>query len=203
MEAAPPPSRDDSIMYLITCFRKRIKNNILVTRVLDLMPSLSHEVKDGIRAALRDKGNVEAAELLLRALEDVPHRPPGLCQEFQEALVQGGFAVASYVDPSLSELPSPSLEAASDVGAFLVQLFFPHLVKKLAAVQVADVCLQKNLFDDEDVERVGGAVRLERPSPAPRGRDNEGILAQVEFLRFAHTSLFQACTHNQNTTKIK
>ncbi|XP_061464617.1 interferon-induced helicase C domain-containing protein 1 isoform X2 [Rhineura floridana] len=155
MEApATWPSRDETILYLICCFRSRIRSNIQVIPVLDFMPSLSYEEKDAIRATANGKGDVEAAELLLRALENHPCRPPGLCQEFCEALARSGFEAASYVDPSMCQLPSPSLEAVNDTGKFLVDLFFPHLVEKLRAMQLAEKCLQNNLFVAEDVERI-------------------------------------------------
>nr|XP_028603025.1 interferon-induced helicase C domain-containing protein 1 [Podarcis muralis] len=149
MEAAAP-SREEAILYLICCFRGRIKSNMRVAPVLDQMPSLPHEEKDVIRAAAERRGDVEAAEQLLRALEK-DRRPPGLCQEFYEALSRGGFSAADYVDPNMSELPSPSLEAMDDTGKFLVNLFSWTLVEKLRATQVADKC---QLFTFEDVERI-------------------------------------------------
>ncbi|XP_053141257.1 interferon-induced helicase C domain-containing protein 1 [Hemicordylus capensis] len=154
MAAAASPSHDESILYLISCFRGRIKNHIRVLPVLDMMPCLCNEVRDRIKAAQKATGDVDAAELLLRALEDAPRRPPGLCQEFHDALVHGGFGVACYVDPSLDALPSPSLEAVGDTGSFLVQLFSPALVETLRADQVAECCLQKELLNGEDVQRI-------------------------------------------------
>ncbi|XP_062972546.1 interferon-induced helicase C domain-containing protein 1 isoform X2 [Elgaria multicarinata webbii] len=154
MEAAvaASPSHDESIDYLIACFRSRIKNNIQVNQVLDFMPTLSYEDKDLLRTAAQNKGNVEGAELLLRILEK--SRAPGLRQEFCQALTQGGFEAASYLDPSLRALPSPSLEAVNDLGKCLVDVFFGHLVEKLRATQVALSCGQKGLFQDEDVEQI-------------------------------------------------
>ncbi|XP_034988499.2 interferon-induced helicase C domain-containing protein 1 [Zootoca vivipara] len=152
MEAAAP-SHDECILYLIFCFRRRIKSNMRVAPVLDLMPSLPHEEKDAIRAVADHHGDVEAAERLLRALEK-DRRPAGLCQEFYEALSRGGFSAADYVDPSMSELPSPSLEAMDDTGKLLVNLFSSTLVEKLRATQVAELCLREQLFTDEDVERI-------------------------------------------------
>ncbi|XP_020668240.3 interferon-induced helicase C domain-containing protein 1 isoform X3 [Pogona vitticeps] len=155
METATSPSSDETILYLIHCFRRRIKETIQVTQVLDWMPSLSREEKDRIRAAAGARGNVEAAEVLLRALENAAAaRPPGLCQEFCQALARGGFEASGYVDPTLSQLPSPSLEAESDVAKLVVDVFFGELVQRLRAPTVAAACLQNQLFDDEDVERV-------------------------------------------------
>ncbi|XP_044273998.1 interferon-induced helicase C domain-containing protein 1 [Varanus komodoensis] len=152
--AAASPSHDESILYLISCFRSRIKNSIQVNRVMDFMPSLSHEHKDRLRAAQRNQGDVEAAELLLQLLENGAARSPGMCQEFCQALAQGGFLAADYVDPSLRGLPSPAAEAVNDLGRYLVDVFFGHLVQALRALQVAMKCLQMNLLDDQDLQQI-------------------------------------------------
>ncbi|XP_048341289.1 interferon-induced helicase C domain-containing protein 1 [Sphaerodactylus townsendi] len=152
MEAAAP-SRDECILYLVWCFRTKISRGLQVTRVLDLMPSLSAEGKEGVRAVLRNDGEIAAAEVLLRALEDEAPRRQGLCQEFCDAVRGGGFQAAAYLEPSLNELPSPSLEADLEAGAFLLEALMGSLVEKLRAVQVADH-FTNNFFQPEDVERV-------------------------------------------------
>uniref|UniRef100_A0A8D2L252 RNA helicase n=1 Tax=Varanus komodoensis TaxID=61221 RepID=A0A8D2L252_VARKO len=166
--AAASPSHDESILYLISCFRSRIKNSIQVNRVMDFMPSLSHEHKDRLRAAQRNQGDVEAAELLLQLLENGAARSPGMCQEFCQALAQGGFLAADYVDPSLRGLPSPAAEAVNDLGRYLVDVFFGHLVQALRALQVAMKCLQMNLLDDQDLQQVGAVfAQIQNSWPAP------------------------------------
>ncbi|XP_058047645.1 interferon-induced helicase C domain-containing protein 1 [Ahaetulla prasina] len=166
--AAASPSRDECILYLISCFRTRIKSSVQVNRVLDLMPSLSLDQKLQLRAVAGEKGDVEAAEKLLTVVEREAADSPGLCQEFCEALVQGGYAAANYLDPSLNELPSPSLEAAGDLGKALVNLFFDRLTDTLQATQVALKCLKKGLLDLEDVERVVVEKAKEGNKPAVR-----------------------------------
>ncbi|XP_070813069.1 interferon-induced helicase C domain-containing protein 1 isoform X2 [Pituophis catenifer annectens] len=154
MEAAASPSRDEYILYLISCFRTRIKTSVQVNRVLDLMPSLSLDQKRQLRAVAGEKGDMEAAEKLLSVVEKAAGDSPGLCQEFCQALVQGGYDAANYLDPSLNELPSPSLEAAGDLGKALVNLFFDRLTDTLQATQVALKCFENGLLDVEDMERV-------------------------------------------------
>ncbi|XP_013909557.1 PREDICTED: interferon-induced helicase C domain-containing protein 1-like [Thamnophis sirtalis] len=153
MEAAASPSRDECVLYLISCFRNRIKASVQVNRVLDMMPSLSLDQKLQLRAVAKEKGNVEAAEKLLSVVEKEAADSPGLCQQFCEALVRGGYGAANYLDPSLSELPSPSLEAIGDLGKALVNLFFDRLTDTLQATQVAVQCLGRGLLDLEDMER--------------------------------------------------
>lgn len=153
---AAAPSRDEAILYLVSCFRPRITRGLRVERVLDGMPSLSRQVKERLRTVRRNEGEAAAAEALLQALMDEPRRPPGLCQEFCEALRRGGFrAAAAYVDPSLDELPTPSLEAVDEAGALLLEIFMGRLVQELRAVQVAQKCLDTQLFKGEDLMRVG------------------------------------------------
>uniref|UniRef100_A0A8C5SKR7 Caspase recruitment domain-containing protein n=1 Tax=Laticauda laticaudata TaxID=8630 RepID=A0A8C5SKR7_LATLA len=142
------------ILYLISCFRTRIKSSVPVHQVLDLMPSLGLDLKRHLRAVAGEKGDVEAAEKLLSLVEKEAPDSPGLCQEFCQALVKGGYAAAGYLDPNLNELPSPSLEAAGDLGKALVNLFFDRLTDTLQATQVAFRCLGKGLLNPEDVERV-------------------------------------------------
>ncbi|KAG8124999.1 hypothetical protein E2320_020291, partial [Naja naja] len=154
MEAATSPSRDECILYLISCFRARIKSSVQVNRVLDLMPSLSLDQKRQLRAVAGEKGDVEAAEKLLSVVEKEAPGTPGLCQEFSEALLKGGYAAADYLDPSLNDLPSPSSEATGDLGTALVNLFFDRLTDTLQATQVAFKCLGKGLLAVEDVERI-------------------------------------------------
>uniref|UniRef100_A0A8C6X6I8 Caspase recruitment domain-containing protein n=1 Tax=Naja naja TaxID=35670 RepID=A0A8C6X6I8_NAJNA len=152
--SATSPSRDECILYLISCFRARIKSSVQVNRVLDLMPSLSLDQKRQLRAVAGEKGDVEAAEKLLSVVEKEAPGTPGLCQEFSEALLKGGYAAADYLDPSLNDLPSPSSEATGDLGTALVNLFFDRLTDTLQATQVAFKCLGKGLLAVEDVERV-------------------------------------------------
>ncbi|KAM6467514.1 interferon-induced helicase C domain-containing protein 1 [Liasis olivaceus] len=154
MEAAASSSRDESILYLISCFRPRIKTSVQVSRVLDLMPSLRPEQKVRLRAVAREKGDVEAAEQLLSVVEKEAPRSAGLCQEFCDALVLGGYDAANYLDPSLGDLPSPAQEAVEDLGRALVNVLFYHLTDQILATQVAFKCLEKRLLDDEDVERI-------------------------------------------------
>ncbi|XP_054828583.1 interferon-induced helicase C domain-containing protein 1 [Eublepharis macularius] len=152
MEAAP--SRDEIVLYLVSQFRQKIRRSLQVTLVLDGMPSLSRDVKERVRAVHRNQGDLAAADELLRALEGQARPPPGLWQEFYEALKEGGFQAAAYVNPSLEELPSPSLEALNETGACLVENFMGSLVEGLRAVQVAEKCVEKGLFKGEDLERV-------------------------------------------------
>ncbi|XP_015281719.1 PREDICTED: interferon-induced helicase C domain-containing protein 1 [Gekko japonicus] len=151
---ATAPSRDETILYLVSCFRPKIRRGLQVVQVLDYMPCLSREVKEHVRTVCDNQGNIAAADELLRALEDAPRRPPGLCLEFYDALRRGGFRAAAYLNPSLDELPTPSLEEVHETGTQLLEIFMGSLVENLRAVQVAEKCVAQRLFNGEDFERV-------------------------------------------------
>ncbi|KFV08725.1 Interferon-induced helicase C domain-containing protein 1 [Pterocles gutturalis] len=147
-------SRDECFLYLISCFRPRLKQFIRVQPVLDQLPSLSAEDKEKVRTAALQRGDVEGAEELLRAVERGP-RGCGWFHEFLQALEHGGCSLAAcYLNPSLSQLPSPAEEADHDLCVHLVQLLHSTLVDKMQAMQVAEKCLQMDIFQEEDLDRI-------------------------------------------------
>uniref|UniRef100_A0A663EWH1 RNA helicase n=1 Tax=Aquila chrysaetos chrysaetos TaxID=223781 RepID=A0A663EWH1_AQUCH len=144
----------ERFLYMISCFRPRLKQVIRVQPVLDRLPSLSAEEREKVRAAALQRGEVEGAEELLRAVERGP-RGCGWFHEFLQALEHGGCSLAAcYVNPSLSQLPSPAEEADHDLCVHLVQLLHSTLVDKMQTVQVAEKCLQMGIFQDEDLDRI-------------------------------------------------
>ncbi|XP_071667077.1 interferon-induced helicase C domain-containing protein 1 isoform X2 [Patagioenas fasciata] len=147
-------SRDERFLYMISCFRPRLKQFIRVEPVLDRLPSLSAEDREKVRAAARQRGEVEGAEELLRAVERGP-RGCGWFHEFLQALEHSGCSLAAcYVNPSLSQLPSPAEEADHDLCVHLVQLLHSTLVDRMQTVQVAEKCLQMGIFQEEDLDRI-------------------------------------------------
>ncbi|NXF10605.1 IFIH1 protein, partial [Smithornis capensis] len=147
-------ARDERFLYMISCFRPRLKQFIQVQPVLDRLPSLSAEEKEKVRAAALQRGEAAGAEELLRAVERGP-RGCGWFHEFLQALEHGGCSLAAcYANPSLSQLPSPAEEADHDLCVHLVQLLHSTLVERMQALQVAEKCLQMGIFQDEDVDRI-------------------------------------------------
>ncbi|KFQ41001.1 Interferon-induced helicase C domain-containing protein 1, partial [Nestor notabilis] len=61
---------------------------------------------------------------------------------------------ACYVNPSLSQLPSPAEEADHDLCVQLVQLLHSTLVDSMRTVQVAEKCLEMGIFQDEDLDGI-------------------------------------------------
>ncbi|NXC65472.1 IFIH1 protein, partial [Anhinga anhinga] len=147
-------SRDERFLYMISCFRPRLKRFIRVQPVLDWLPSLSAAEKEAVRAVSLQQGDVAAAEELLRAVERGP-RGCGWFHEFLQALEHGGCSLAAcYVNPSLGQLPSPAEEADHDLCVHLVQLLHSTLVDRMQTMQVAEKCLQMGIFQEEDVDRI-------------------------------------------------
>ncbi|NXR58993.1 IFIH1 protein, partial [Rhadina sibilatrix] len=147
-------SRDELFLYMISCFRPRLKQFIQVQPVLDRLPSLSAEDRERVRAAALQRGAAAGAEELLRAVERGP-RGCGWIREFLQALEHGGCSLAAcYANPSLSQLPSPAQEAEHDLCVHLVQLLHGTLVDRMRAVPVAEKCLEMQIFQDEDVDRI-------------------------------------------------
>ncbi|NXM33802.1 IFIH1 protein, partial [Oxyruncus cristatus] len=146
--------RDERFLYMISCFRSRLKQFIQVQPVLDQLPSLSAEEREKVRAAALQRGEVAGAELLLRAVERGP-RGCGWFHEFLQALERGGCSLAAcYANPSLSQLPSPAEEADHDLCVHLVQLLHSSLVDRMQPVQVAEKCLEMGIFKEEDLDRI-------------------------------------------------
>nr|XP_021384235.1 interferon-induced helicase C domain-containing protein 1 [Lonchura striata domestica] len=147
-------TRDERFLYMISCFRPRLRQIIQAQPVLDQLPALSAEDRDRVRAAALQRGAAAGAEELLRAVERGP-RGRGWIREFLLALERGGCGLAAcYANPSLSQLPSPAEEAEHDLCVHLVQLLHGTLVDRMRAVQVAEKCLQMGIFQDEDVDRI-------------------------------------------------
>lgn len=146
---------DKNFCYLISCFRARVKRYIQVEPVLDYLTFLSPEVKEHIQRTAATSGDIQAADLLLNTLERGSW-PLGWARVFVEALRQAGNPLAArYVNPELTDLPSPSSENAHDECLQLLNLLQPTLVDKLLVADVLDKCVAENLLTIEDRNRVG------------------------------------------------
>ncbi|NXG51927.1 IFIH1 protein, partial [Psilopogon haemacephalus] len=147
-------SRDERFLYMISCFRPRLKQCIRVQPVLDQLFSLSAEEKEKVRAVAVQRGDVEGAEELLRAVERGP-RGCGWFHEFLQALENGGCNLAAcYLNPSLRQLPSPAEEADHDLCVHLVQLLHSTLVDKIRTTELAEKCMEMGIFHEEDLDRI-------------------------------------------------
>ncbi|XP_033087184.1 interferon-induced helicase C domain-containing protein 1 isoform X1 [Trachypithecus francoisi] len=150
-------STDENFRYLISCFRPRVKMYIQVEPVLDYLTFLPAEVKEQIQRTVATSGNMQAVELLLSTLEKgVWHL--GWTREFVEALRRAGSPLAArYMNPELTDLPSPSFENTHDECLQLLNLLQPTLVDKLLVRDVLDKCMEEELLTVEDRNRIAAA----------------------------------------------
>lgn len=148
-------SADKSFRYLISCFRARVKRYIQVEPVLDYLDFLPADVKEKIERTALTNGNIQAAELLLSTLEKGVW-PLGWTRVFVEALRRAGSPLAArYMNPELTDLPSPSYENTHDECLQLLSLLQPTLVDKLLVRDVLDKGVELDLLTIEDRNRVG------------------------------------------------
>ncbi|XP_033715967.1 interferon-induced helicase C domain-containing protein 1 isoform X2 [Tursiops truncatus] len=150
-------SADKNFCYLISCFRARVKMYIQVEPVLDYLTFLPADVKEQIQRTAATTGNMQAADLLLNTLEKGAW-PLGWTRMFVDALrLAGNPLAARYVNPELTDLPSPSFENAHDECLQLLNLLQPTLVDKLLVTDVLDRCVMEELLTVEDRNRVSAA----------------------------------------------
>ncbi|KAM6175774.1 interferon-induced helicase C domain-containing protein 1 [Erethizon dorsatum] len=151
-------SADKRFLYLLSCFRARVKMYIQVEPVLDYLTFLPRDVKEQIVRTADTSGNMKAAELLLSTLEQAQGWAPGWTREFVDALRRAGSPLAArYVNPDLTDLPSPSCETAEDECLQLLSLLQPTLVDRLLVRDVLDKCTEVDLLTTEDRNRISAA----------------------------------------------
>ncbi|ELK28159.1 PREDICTED: interferon-induced helicase C domain-containing protein 1 [Myotis davidii] len=152
-------SADKNFHYLLSCFRARVRRYIEVEPVLDYLTFLPAEAKEQIQTRVTTHGNMGAAELLLSTLAKGAW-PPGWTRVFVEALRRAGNPLAArYMDPELTDLPSPSSENANDECFQLLTLLQPTLVEKLLVRDVLDRCVAEELLTAEDRSRISAAEK--------------------------------------------
>ena len=132
-----------------------MKTYIQVEPVLDYLTFLPADLKEQIQRTAVTAGNIHAAELLLSTLEKGVW-PPGWARQFVVALQRAGSVLAArYLNPELTDLPSPSSENAHDECLQLLNLLQPSLVDRILVKDVLDKCVEEKLLTNEDRNRVG------------------------------------------------
>ncbi|XP_034510540.1 interferon-induced helicase C domain-containing protein 1 isoform X3 [Ailuropoda melanoleuca] len=100
---------------------------------------------------------MQAADQLLSALEKGGW-PPGWARQFLVALQRAGSGLAArYLNPELTDLPSPSSETTHDECLQLLTLLQPTLVDRLLVRDILDRCVEKKLLTNEDRSRICAA----------------------------------------------
>lgn len=125
--------------------------------MLDYLDFLPADVKEKIERTALTNGNIQAAELLLSTLEKGVW-PLGWTRVFVEALQRAGSPLAArYMNPELTDLPSPSYENTHDECLQLLSLLQPTLVDKLLVRDVLDKGVEVELLTIEDRNRISAA----------------------------------------------
>lgn len=141
---------DEMRESLIDCLRPRLKELIVVDRVLDLIDFIENEQKERIRQKARNDGNISAADSLINAVVQKPHTP-GWFTAFVDALKNGGCKFAA--DYMQLKLPTPEVEAENENCVRLIQLLIPSLAD-MVTEEVCGHCFSKGLLTKDECDRV-------------------------------------------------
>lgn len=141
---------DDVYVNLIDYCRPRLRERIVVERVLDYVLFIETEQKELIRQKARTDGNLAATDLLISAVIKKPHEP-GWFRAFVNALENSGCeAAAEYIQ---ANPPRPEVEAENDYCVKLVELLSPRLLD-MNTVDVCVHCFSEGLLTQDDSEIV-------------------------------------------------
>lgn len=125
--------------------------------MLDYLDFLPADEKEKIERTAFTHGEIHGADLLLSTLEKGVW-PLGWTRVFVEALQRTGSPLAArYMNPELTDLPSPSFENTHDECLQLLNLLQPTLVDKLLVRDVLDKCVAVDLLTVEDRNRISAA----------------------------------------------
>ncbi|XP_044072913.1 interferon-induced helicase C domain-containing protein 1 [Siniperca chuatsi] len=139
---------DDVNERLIENFRPRLREHIVVERVLDYLHCIEADQNEQIRQKARNDGNLAAVDLLISAVLKKPHTK-GWFRAFVDALVHSGCEYAAdYIQVNL---PKPEVEAENDCCVQLIQILSPSLVD-MKTDEVYVHCFAQGLITQDDVE---------------------------------------------------
>uniref|UniRef100_A0A669BQ92 RNA helicase n=1 Tax=Oreochromis niloticus TaxID=8128 RepID=A0A669BQ92_ORENI len=141
---------DEMRESLIDCLRPRLKELIVVDRVLDLIDFIENEQKERIRQKARNDGDISAADSLINAVVQKPHTP-GWFTAFVDALNNGGCKFAA--DYMQLNLPTPEVEAENENCVRFIHLLIPSLAD-MGTDQVFTVCIQTNFTGVKNLESI-------------------------------------------------
>ncbi|XP_019208062.1 interferon-induced helicase C domain-containing protein 1 isoform X3 [Oreochromis niloticus] len=141
---------DEMRESLIDCLRPRLKELIVVDRVLDLIDFIENEQKERIRQKARNDGDISAADSLINAVVQKPHTP-GWFTAFVDALNNGGCKFAA--DYMQLNLPTPEVEAENENCVRFIHLLIPSLAD-MGTDQVCADCFSKGLLTIDERDRI-------------------------------------------------
>ncbi|KAF6726702.1 Interferon-induced helicase C domain-containing protein 1 [Oryzias melastigma] len=140
---------DEGFEHLIDSTRFKLKGKIAVEQVLPYLHFLDQECKDRIKQKSITDGDIAAADLLLSAVIERPHKQ-GWFWAFIDALAHGGSELAADY---LTKPPKPEEEAENDTCVELIRLLAPSLSEMKTTV-VCGACYSAELLTDDDKEKI-------------------------------------------------
>ncbi|XP_041663660.1 interferon-induced helicase C domain-containing protein 1 [Cheilinus undulatus] len=155
--------QDDANVYLIRLLTPRLRELIVVHRVLDRIDFLPNVDRERIKQKARTEGNVLAADLLIGAITKKPHSP-GWFRAFVDALKNSGF---NHAADCIQGKCKPEEEAESDYCVKLIQILSPSLVE-MNTKEVCLGCFSKELLSQEDKELIEAKIQTEGPQSGAR-----------------------------------
>ncbi|XP_029315120.1 interferon-induced helicase C domain-containing protein 1 [Cottoperca gobio] len=140
---------DEANERLIEGYRQRLRDRIVVDRVLDHLHLIKTDQKDQIRQKAKTDGNLAATDLLISAVLKKPHET-GWFRAFVDALKNSDCGSAA--DYMQAETPiEPEAEASNDYCVKLIQLLSPSLLDMKTDV-VCLQCYSQTLISKDDAE---------------------------------------------------
>uniref|UniRef100_A0A3B4EZW4 RNA helicase n=1 Tax=Pundamilia nyererei TaxID=303518 RepID=A0A3B4EZW4_9CICH len=145
---------DEMRECLIDCLRPRLKELIVVDRVLDLIGFIDNEQKERIRQKARNDGDISAADYLINTVVQKPHTP-GWFTAFVDALNNGGCKFAA--DYMQLNLPTPEAEAENENCVRFIHLLIPSLAD-MVTEEVCGECFSKRLLTEDERDRITAEI---------------------------------------------
>lgn len=167
---------DEGFEHLIDSTRFKLKGKIAVEQVLPYLHFLDQECKDRIKQKSITDGDIAAADLLLSAVIERPHKQ-GWFWAFIDALAHGGSELAADY---LTKPPKPEEEAENDTCVELIRLLAPSLSEMKTTV-VCGACYSAELLTDDDKEKVSPFTSGYLGFQVLWSRDVSPVVAVLDF----------------------
>ncbi|KAK5861215.1 hypothetical protein PBY51_022629 [Eleginops maclovinus] len=136
---------------LIEDYRNRLRQLIVVDRVLDHLHIIENDQKDQIRQKARTDGDLAAADHLITAVLKRPHAK-GWFQAFVDALIHSDCESAALYIQTDNTI-DPAAEADNDYCVKLIEVLSPSLVS-MKTEDVSLRCFAEKLITQDDLEKI-------------------------------------------------
>ncbi|XP_034550004.1 interferon-induced helicase C domain-containing protein 1 [Notolabrus celidotus] len=146
--------QDDVNLRLIEDLTPRLRELIVVERVLDHLDFIKNDVREKIRQKAKTEGDLSAVDLLIASITKKPHSP-GWFSAFVDALSNTGLIHAAEC---IQLNQKPEEEAENEYCVKLIQILSPSLVE-MKTVDVCLKCFSSGLLNQDDKELIEAAIQ--------------------------------------------